>query len=265
MKHAVLLTALLMGMLAGAGCSATDGEKALEEGKRLLTSKDPADWEKGIEAFKRSITTEILARDRLATSLIRLGTRQINDADQFTVGREDEMARLLEGGIARHLAMREMEYSFYNNAVTNLETAARILPNDKNSYYLLGLAYGQLSRGKLDPGESDALLLKADASYRVALKLDPEYTSALYGHSIVLILLKRYPDAEQVCQRLIQLEPGETRGYFALARVYYEAEEYRKAENMYRVLLEILPAKSPRRALVEENLRKLDIASSIKR
>ena len=259
----VLLIAMVVLLLC-AGCR-TDGEKALDEGVTLLGSNDPADWDKAVDSFKRSIVTEVKARNQLITAWTRIGRRQINEADKHTVGREDEMARLLEGGISRHMAMMEMEFELYHSAISNLQMSLTVLPNDKNAHYLLGLAYGQLSRGKFDPAESDALLQKADAHYRIALRFDPEQTAALYGHAIVLILLKNYSEAEQTCLQLIRLEPKEDRGYFAIARVYYETQEYRKAENMYRILLEILPAKSPKRALVEENRRKLDIASQMGR
>ena len=255
----VLFGITIVLLIACAGCR-TDGESALDKGVTLLGSNDPADWDKAVDSFKLSIVTEVRARNQLISAWTRIGRRQLDEADKYTVNREDEMARLLEGGVARHMAMLEMEYEFYQNAISNFQMSLSVLPNDKNAHYLLGLAYGQLSRGKLDPSESDDLLLKADAHYRLALRFDPEYNAALYGHSIVLILLKRYAEAEQTCQKLIQLEPKEDRGVFALARVYYEMQEYRKAENMYRILLEILPAKSPKRALVEENRRKIDFA-----
>jgi cytochrome c-type biogenesis protein CcmH/NrfG len=240
------------------GCK-SEGEADFEKGRTLITSNDPADWEKAVEACKRSMTTEVRARAQLVNAWIRIGSKKISQADSHTIEREEEMARLLEGGIARHQAMQEMEYELYTSAVSNLEMAVSALPNDKNSYYLLGLAYGQISRGKLDPAESDLLLQKSEASYRTALNIDPEYVPALYGYAIILILQKRFPEAEKACMDLIGLEPKETRGYFALARIYFETEQYLKSENMYRVILELLPRKSPKRDLVEQNLRKLEL------
>jgi len=270
-QRSMLIVWALMIAWICPGCK-SEGELSFEEARTLITSNDPADWEKAVEAFKRSITTEVRARAQLVNAWIRIGSRKINDADRYTIGREEEMARLMEGAISRHIAMQEMEYELYTSAVSNLEMAVGALPNDKNSFYLLGLAYGQLSRGKRDPRESEALLQKADASYRASLQIDPEYTPALYGYAIIQVLQKRYPEAEKSCLELIRLEPRETRGYFALARIYFEqgtAEEAKpraqtdllmKAENMYRVILELLPAKSPKRAMVEQNMRKLDLA-----
>ncbi|MDR2734398.1 MAG: hypothetical protein LBC99_07140 [Spirochaetota bacterium] len=275
MMHGVRKGILILWALSIVGMSPgckSEGEASFEEARTLITSNDPADWEKAVDAFKRSITTEVRARAQLVNAWVRIGSRKLNDADRYTIGREEEMARLLEGAISRHIAMQEMEYELYTSAVSNLEMAVSALPNDKNSFYLLGLAYGQLSRGKRDPAESEVLLQKSESSYRVALQIDPEYMPALYGYAIILILQKRYPEAEKSCLELIRLEPKETRGYFALARIYFEqgamdetkpraqTELFMKAENMYRVILELLPAKSPRRVLVEQNLRKLDLA-----
>jgi tetratricopeptide (TPR) repeat protein len=246
----------MVALLMGAGCR-TDGERALDEGVKLLGSNDPADWDRAVDSFKRSIVTEVKSRNHLVSTWTRIARRQINEADKFTVGREEEMARLLEGGISRHMAMLEMEYQFYHSAISNLHMSLSVLPNDKNAHYLLGLAYGQLSRGKLNPSESDALLLKADEHYSIALRFDPEYIVALYGHAIVLILLERFHEAEQASLRLIRLEPREDRGYFALARAYFGMREFSKAENIYRGLLDLLPARSPKRAMVEENIRTL--------
>lgn len=249
---------LLICALGLVGCR-SEGESALAEANALLSSKDPADWEKAADACLRSIETEVKARSQLVRAWTKIGERKMHEADKLTVQREDEMQIQLLGGVAKRIGMLEAEYELYTAAVSNLQRAASALPNDKMTWYYLGLCWGQLSRGQPENVNAGQLLEKSDQAYLRALKLDPNFRNALYGRGIILILKNDSAEAERVLQHLVALEPKEVRGYFALGRVYYERKEYHKAENIYHMLREMVPQKSPKRAVIEENIRKLEI------
>ncbi|HPH03414.1 MAG TPA: tetratricopeptide repeat protein [Spirochaetota bacterium] len=257
---------LPMGLLACflmVGCR-SEGESALAEGNTLLNSTDPADWERAAEAFERSIETEVKARSQLVRAWSKVGVRKMNEADKMTVKREDEMQIHLIGGTAKRIGMMAAEYELYTAAISNLQLAARALPNDKMTWYYLGLSWGQISRGQPDGPRATEYLEKSDDAFKRAIKLDADFRNALYGRGIVLIIKKDTDEAERVLQHLVSLEPKEARGYFALGRVYYDRKEYQKAENVYHLLREMIPEKSPKRGLIEENLRKLEIMPKVR-
>jgi len=249
---------LILCVVGVSGCR-SEGESALAEGNSLLNSKDPADWERAADAYIRSIETEVKARSQLVRAWTKVGERKMHEADKMTLKREDEMQIHLIGGVAKRIGMLQAEYELYTAAVSNLQLAASALPNDKMTWYYLGLSWGQLSRGQPDNADAEHLLEKSDQAYKRALRIDPDFRNALYGRGIVLVIKKDTDEAERVLQRLVSLEPKEARGYFALGRVYYDRREYHKAENIYHILRELVPQKSPKRAVIDENIRKLEI------
>ena len=70
-------------------------------------------------------------------------------------------------------------------------------------------------------------------------------------------------EAERVLQHLVSLEPKEARGILPSVGSIM-TEEYQKAENVYHLLREMIPEKSPKRGLIEENLRKLEIMPKVR-
>ena len=52
-------------------------------------------------------------------------------------------------------------------------------------------------------------------------------------------------------------DPKASRVYFIMARCYYGMKQYGKAESMYRVLLDLLPARSPKLDIVRRNILRL--------
>jgi len=122
------------------------------------------------------------------------------------------------------------------------------------AHYNLGLGYYDAQKTEPNPEVAHADLLKAEAEFRQAFRIRPDYCQAHNNLGIVLMLLGRdeesfqnfeiaarldpthvpaldnyghglmmrgrYPEAEVVLRRAITLAPGDTRAHFSLADTY---------------------------------------------
>jgi tetratricopeptide (TPR) repeat protein len=132
----------------------------------------------------------------------------------------------------------------YKKAASLYEEALEANPQLAQAYFFLGNSYDQQYRpGRKGEPANDALLTKAVDYYQKAAdalgnssnpeekkvgRLALEYLVAAYGAD----KLNDPASAEPVVQRMIQLEPGETSNYFALAKIYEDAGVYDEAEKM---------------------------------
>jgi tetratricopeptide (TPR) repeat protein len=135
----------------------------------------------------------------------------------------------------------------YKKASEFYEEAIAAAPDTQvanQSLFFLGNSYDNLYKpSKKGDAANDALLTKAVDGYQKAAeklsasadpadkklgKLSLEYLVASYGAD----KLNDPAKAEPVVQRMIQLEPGETTNYFALAKIYEDAGAYDEAEKM---------------------------------
>ena len=112
------------------------------------------------------------------------------------------------------------------------------------SYFFLANSYDQQFKpSRKGEADNDALMTKAAANYKIAaekLSARSEPEDKQLGKRALEYLVAAYgPDklndpakAEPVVQRMIQIEPGETTNYFALAKIYEDAGAYENAEQM---------------------------------
>ncbi|MGE3510271.1 MAG: tetratricopeptide repeat protein, partial [Vicinamibacterales bacterium] len=141
----------------------------------------------------------------------------------------------------------------YKKAAGLYEEALEANPDLVQAYFFLGNSYDQQYRpGRKGEPANDELLTKAVDYYQKAAnalgnsevaeekkvgKLALEYLVAAYGAD----KLNDPAAAEPVVQRMIQLEPGETSNYFALAKIYEDAGVYDEAERMLLAAREARP------------------------
>src|SRR3954452_477803 len=151
-------------------------------------------------------------------------------------------------------ANRAYQAQDYKKAAGLYEETVAADPNLAQAYFYLGNSYDNLYKPskKGDP-ENDALLTKAVDNYQKAAEklsasADPnnkklgtlalQYLVASYGAD----KLNDPAKAEPVVQKMIQLEPGETQNYFALAKIYEDAGAYDEAEKTLQAAKQARPS-----------------------
>jgi tetratricopeptide (TPR) repeat protein len=141
----------------------------------------------------------------------------------------------------------------YKKSATLYEEALEANPNLAPAYFFLAHSYDQQYRpGRKGEPANDALLTKAVEYYQKAAdalgqsanpeekkigRLALEYLVAAYG----VDKMNDPAAAEPVVQRMIQLDPGETSNYFALAKIYEDAGVYDEAEKMLLAAKDVRP------------------------
>lgn len=250
------LLVCLVALLLVAACRSGGSEEALRKGNKLLNSKNPQDWEKAVPYFKETIRLEIEARTQLARAYKKIARDKLLKGDSILNSAADKRkAATLRSQLGSSLATFEIYYE----ALSNLEAAVAITPNDKFLHYYLGVCHGQLSRSRKTDGEAFLEMEQAIQAYRTALRLDSDFTDALYGLAMVYLAKGDYKEGVKYVQQVLQKEPKNTRARFALAQFYFRLKQYARAESVYRQLLELLPRRSHQRKIIKQNLRKLEV------
>lgn len=250
----LLCVAVAVGLTV-ISCAPGGGETALREGKKLLNSPDPADWNKALQQFQKSIEIEVRARNQMAIAYRKIALKKLDRAKAAVT--PEQFDAVLQARLKTKLGEAFTTIHLFHDAVSNLQAAVRITPNVKYLHYNLGICYSQLSRSTVQRWERNQFLDLAAAAYTRALGLDQNYQRARYGLAIVEMNKANYTRAAALLNELIKAEPENQRAYYALARVYYEDKRYNLASGTYRLLLELLPSGSTRAQKVRENLKKI--------
>lgn len=85
-------------------------------------------------------------------------------------------------------------------------------------------------------------------AYQAAVASVPTSLEARQGLVLPLMALKRWTDAEVVCQELLELAPADYRGNSRLAYIHYSSGDYARAEARYQRVLELYPSDVEMRA-----------------
>ncbi len=123
----------------------------------------------------------------------------------------------------------------FSQAAAKLVDAIALDPKLTEAHYLLGLV--RQSWGKLD---------EAQASYEMALRLQPDYPEARLGLAAVLsrkaLDLKGKPEpAIAACRKAIATNPGEAEPHFFLAKLEAQAGDHQVAVREYEAALKLQP------------------------
>ncbi len=131
----------------------------------------------------------------------------------------------------------------YKKSAALYEDTVKANPDMAQAYFFLGNSYDNLYKpSRKGDAANDELLQKAVQNYELAAqklttgkpedqklkKLSLEYLVAAYGAD----KLNDPARAEPVVQKMIQLDPGDTSNYFALAKIYEDAGVYDAAEEI---------------------------------
>jgi tetratricopeptide (TPR) repeat protein len=124
----------------------------------------------------------------------------------------------------------------YTRAAEEYEKALQLDPNLTPAYFFLGSSYeNQYNPSKRGESGNDALLAKAVHNYSKAAEVeqDPkikklalEYLVEAYGPD----KLNDPAQAGPAVQRMIELDPKNPLNYFALAKIYEDEGDYKRAE-----------------------------------
>ena len=71
----------------------------------------------------------------------------------------------------------------------------------------------------------------AEAAYREALELDPDFADAWEGLSMALADLGRFEDAIAAAERVVALRPDEQLSYTNISRIYQKSGDVPRAEE----------------------------------
>ncbi|MGE0431198.1 MAG: tetratricopeptide repeat protein [Planctomycetota bacterium] len=106
----------------------------------------------------------------------------------------------------------------YDDALADLQEAARLDPDNALAVYNAGLTLQQLKR------DEEALPLLARAS-----RMDPDHPFALLAHSISLIRLGRLQEGVAELREVTKLHPRVARGWIELANVSFLLDRFQEA------------------------------------
>ncbi len=151
-----------------------------------------------------------------------------------TVSSEREVDPVGLAAAVRDVGLDSMRQGNYAMAIRTLQEAQRQNPNDPKTYAGLGEAY-----------RSKGLLAEAEVNFLLALETDPDPQSedrqnATLTLAAVYIQLEQYPDAEVLCQILID-DPTYASPWIALTNrgwAQYKSGQFGEARSSYEEALD---------------------------
>jgi tetratricopeptide (TPR) repeat protein len=133
-----------------------------------------------------------------------------------------------------NLGLAKYRQRQYEGAAQDFRQVLAADPKNATAHFDLGLAL--LNLGKTD---------EAIESFRAALREDPKRAEAQYYLGLALERQGRHADARAALEKAIELNPS-VDGYLAMARVYAEQGDQRRATETMKKAAQLLPAAPPR-------------------
>ena len=132
------------------------------------------------------------------------------------------------------LAVQLMRGGMYQEAFKNLKEALAIHTDNPILYYLSGVCAARISKAQVEVEEKKLWLERSESLYRRAIELDPIYSDALYGLSVLLIFeLNRGIEAEILLKTLLSRETKHIEAMFLLGNVCYSLGRLEEAIEIY--------------------------------
>ena len=136
--------------------------------------------------------------------------------------------------------------SQYRKAISEYEAALKYDPNLVQAFRFLGESYKQLYKPAVDTPLNKDIEKKALSALIKAHEIEPNNKEIIYSLGDMYDKLRKYPEAEKLYLRIIDLEPGNMSNYYVVAEFYKryagdKPEAARKAESMYLRRLEADP------------------------
>jgi tetratricopeptide (TPR) repeat protein len=132
----------------------------------------------------------------------------------------------------------------YKKALDYLQKAMDVFPANEGLFYQSAICAGYIAKSIVvqgsNPNEAKPWFDKAEANYKKAIQLNPEYLDAYYGYGILLLFeLNRPQDAVRYFLTVRERERYNTDVRFALGQAYYALGEYDQAIAMYDEILAV--------------------------
>ena len=135
------------------------------------------------------------------------------------------------------LAVGFMEREIMGKALANFEKAMEYFPENELLFYNAGVCSATLGKSLVSGDQQEqkaARYRDAEANYRRAIELYPDYPAALYGLSVLLVFeLGRPVEAVPLLVRVTELQNRDIDALFLLANAYYRTGELTKAVEQY--------------------------------
>ena len=150
---------------------------------------------------------------------IRLTSKKRTDAKPGVV--DSQLAKVPQN--ARDLYAKGMELADkrdYAGAITQLQLAVSAYPEFMLAFNEIGVQYLRLND-----------LEKAEASFRSALRIEPDAFAPLMNCGIALVSLKRYSDAETMLRNAVKNKQGSAVGHYFLGQAVANLGRFDEAEK----------------------------------
>ncbi len=134
----------------------------------------------------------------------------------------------------------------YRKAITEYEATLKFNPNMTQAFRFLGESYKQLFKPGVESQINKELEKKTLDALTKALSIEPNNKDIIYSLGDMYDKLKKFPEAEKLYLRIIELEPTNMSNYYVLAdffKRYIGAQPGvdKKAESMYLRRIETDP------------------------
>ncbi len=134
----------------------------------------------------------------------------------------------------------------YRKAITEYEATLKYNPGMTQAYRFLGESYKQLYKPGVDSAINKDLEKKTLDALTKAFEIEPNNKDVIYSLGDMYDKLKKFPEAEKLYLRIIELQPENMSNYYVVAEFYkrYSADNKdvaKKAESMYLRRIETDP------------------------
>ncbi len=134
----------------------------------------------------------------------------------------------------------------YRKAITEYEATLKYNPNMTQAFRFLGESYKQLYKPGVDSQINKELEKKTLEALTKAYDIEPNNKDIIFSLGDMYDKLKKFPEAEKLYLRIIELEPANMSNYYVIADFYKryigaQPGMDRKAESMYLRRIETDP------------------------
>ena len=134
----------------------------------------------------------------------------------------------------------------YRKAITEYEATLKFNPGMTQAYRFLGESYKQLYKPGVESAINKELEAKTLAALNKALEIEPNNKDIIYSLGDMYDKIRKFPEAEKLYLRIIELEPEDMSNYYVVAEFYkrYSSDNKdiaKKAESMYLRRIETDP------------------------
>ncbi len=192
-----------------------------------------------------------------------VSTQRIEEIEEAIRRYRKEVERTVDaaGQVGIYYKMLAIEYmrgGMYGAAYDTLKQAIDIYPENPILFYYSAVCAARMSRAQVLEEDRERWLERSVTLYRRAIDLDPGYSDALYGLSVLYVFeLERPEEAEALLETMLTVESKEIEGRFLLAGVYYRLGKLEQALELYKEI-ESLSEVEKKRQEARDNEKRIE-------